>query len=164
MKAQPLLSNFPAGNLFYMETKDTSLQFVVIDDDTINNMVCKAAIKSATGGKLAVCYNNPAEGLNYFEKEYIFLKKEHHTILFLDLNMPEMSGWEWLEKYNNFPDVVKEKVTIYILSSSVNPIDIDQAHSNRLVKNYVVKPLTKAKIIELMRDETPSQIIELKAV
>ncbi|HTA27776.1 MAG TPA: response regulator, partial [Bacteroidia bacterium] len=106
---------------------------------------------------------NPVEGLKYFENEYISLKKEHPTVLFLDLNMPEMSGWEWLEKYNNFPDNVKEKIAIYILSSSVNPSDIDQAHSNRLVKNYVIKPLTKAKIIELIEEQKPSSIIELKA-
>ncbi len=165
MKAQPLPSNFLSDNFFSaMDMNQPSFQYVIIDDDTINNMVCKAAIKAATGGTLAVCFNNPAEALKYFEDVYLALKKEHQTVLFLDLNMPEMTGWEWLEKFNDFPDKLKEKVIIYILSSSVNPSDIDLAHANKLVKDYVVKPLTKAKVTELIEDLKPTQFVALKVV
>src|SRR5271163_3671339 len=104
MKEQLLPLNSPPINLISLSMQDNSIQFVVIDDDSINNMVCKAAIKSATGGKIAVCFNKPAEGLKYFEENYLTANNYHPTILFLDLNMPEMSGWEWLEKYRSFAD------------------------------------------------------------
>jgi CheY-like chemotaxis protein len=146
-----------------MDTQDDFLHFVIIDDDTVNNMVCRAAIKSATGGKLAVCFNNPLEALKYIEEKYTPLHICPPTLLFLDLNMPEMDGWEWLEKYNNFPQRVKEKVTVYILSSSVNPTDIEQARSNHLVKDYIVKPLTKAKVMNLL-EEINLKPVELKIV
>jgi len=162
--AQQLPLNSPPINLMTIAMNENSLDFVVIDDDTINNMVCKAAIKSATGGKQAVCFTNPSEALTYFEKEYVAMHKNKPTLLFLDLNMPEMTGWEWLEKYSNFPASVKEKLVIYILSSSVNPTDIDQAHSNRLVKDYIVKPLTKAKVIDLLNETNFNPAMELKIV
>jgi CheY-like chemotaxis protein len=164
---EPLLPlNYPAGKYINMEmnsSDNTAPQFVVIDDDTINNMVCKAAIKSATGGMQAVCFNNPAEALNYVAEFYTGPKNKQPTILFLDLNMPEMNGWEWLEKYANMTERVKNNVTVYILSSSVNPTDINLAHSNRLVKDYIIKPLTKTKIIELLHGYR-GPVIDLKAV
>jgi CheY-like chemotaxis protein len=152
MKAQQLPLNYRSDNPVQNKMETDSLNFVIVDDDSINNMVCRAAIKSATGGKVAVCFNNPREGLKYFEHEYLTAHDSHPTVLFLDINMPEMSGWEWLEKYDSFPKNIKEKVIIYILSSSVNPTDIDQAQSSSLVKDYIVKPLTKAKVIDLLEE------------
>jgi two-component SAPR family response regulator len=143
-----------------METINNSSHFIIIDDDSINNIVCRAAIKSATGGKIAHCFNNPVEALKYFEEEYQCAP----TVVFLDLNMPDMNGWEWLEKYSSFPEKVKEHVTIYILSSSVNPTDIDQAHSNVLVKDYIIKPLTKAKVMDLLEETNSKTPVELKIV
>jgi CheY-like chemotaxis protein len=161
MKAPQLQLNSQIADFMNTEMNDPALNFVVIDDDSINNMVCKAAIKSATGGKIAVCFNNPVEALKYFEENCIFSRP---TLLFLDINMPEMSGWEWLELYNNFPESVKENIAIYILSSSVNPSDIDKAHSNYLVKDYVVKPLTKAKVLDLMEATLSQSKVHLKIV
>lgn len=164
MKAQQLPLSSPLVNLVNPEANDSSLHFVIIDDDAINNMVCRAAIKSATGGKVAVCFNNPVDGIHYFENEFQSLKNATHSVLFLDINMPEMNGWEWLEKFSTFPKSIKEKVTIYILSSSVNPTDIDHAHSNNLVKDYIVKPLTKFKVEGLLEELNVESMIKLKVV
>lgn len=141
-----------------MEIDNHSFRFLIVDDDSVNNMVCKAIIKSVTREKNTVCFNNPLEALKYFETE----KQIHPAILFLDLNMPEMNGWEWLEKYRNFPEFIKEKVTIYILSSSVNPTDIARANSNNLVTDYIVKPLTKAKVMNILKEITSKPFVELK--
>lgn len=147
-----------------METQNDLLNFIIIDDDPINNLACRAAIKSATGGKIAKCFNNPVESLNYFEKEYALSIPSHQTIIFLDLNMPEMNGWEWLEKFSNMPEKIKERITIYILSSSVNPTDIDQAHANTLVKDYIIKPLTKAKVQDLLHETNTNPMAELNTI
>lgn len=156
--------NSPPVNFLNMETKNNALNFVVIDDDTINNMVCKAAIKSATGGKTAICFNKPLEGLHYFENLFQLLNSSPRTILFLDINMPDMNGWEWLEKFSGFQQEIKDKLSIYILSSSVNPTDIDHAHANSLVKDYIVKPLTKSKVLDLLEETNSESIMDLKVV
>ncbi len=129
---------------------DSTFHFVVIDDDNVNNMVCKAAIKTATSGVVPVCFTNPIEGLHYMEHEYLKAAENTPTILFLDLNMPEMSGWEWLFKFEQFPQTIKEHVTIYILSSSVNPTDIAKANANIYVNGYIFKPLNKEKVIGVL--------------
>ncbi len=164
MKAQQLALNSLPINMLTMEAKTNNFQFVVIDDDTINNMVCKAAIKAATGGMTASCFNNPVEALSYFENEFGTVQKAGVTVVLLDINMPEMNGWEWLEKYSMLPQKVKEHVIIYILSSSVNPTDIDHARSNDLVKDYLIKPLSKAKVLNLIEETNSTGIAQLNKI
>src|ERR1700691_2221875 len=96
---------------------NSTFHFVVIDDDNVNNMVCTAAIKTATdGAALPVCFTNPIEGLKYMENEYLSKVQNKPTILFLYLAMPEMSGWEWLFKFEQLPQTIKQNVIIYVLS------------------------------------------------
>lgn len=129
---------------------NSTFHFVVIDDDNVNNMVCNAAIKTATNGDLPVCFKNPLEGLHYMEHEYLTKVQNKPTILFLDLNMPEMSGWEWLSKFEQFPQTIKQNVIIYILSSSVNPSDFKKANDNIYVNGYIFKPLNKEKVMGVL--------------
>lgn len=129
---------------------NSTFHFVVIDDDHVNNMVCNAAIKTATSGVTPVCFTNPVEGFNYMEKEFLSVAENVPTILFLDLNMPEMSGWDWLFKFEQLPQTIKQHVLIYILSSSVNSTDIEKANANIYVQGYIFKPLNKNKVIEVI--------------
>lgn len=129
---------------------NSTFHFVVIDDDNVNNMVCNAAIKTATGGTLPVCFNNPVEGLNYMEHEYLSKTQGVPTILFLNLNMPQMNGWEWLYRFEQLPQTIKQHVNIYILSSSVNPEDFKKANDNIYVNGYIFKPLNKEKVLDIL--------------
>jgi CheY-like chemotaxis protein len=127
---------------------DSTFHFVVIDDDNINNAVCTAAIKTATGGELPLCFTNPVEGFRYIEHEYLLTKENVPTILFLDLSMPEMSGWEWLFKFEQLPHIIKRQITIYILTGSISSKDAEMARNNVYVKGYLLKPLNKTKVVE----------------
>ncbi len=129
---------------------NSTFHFVVVDDDNVNNMVCNAAIKTATNGELPVCFKNPVESLHYMEHEFLNKAQNKPTILFLDLNMPEMNGWEWLSKFEQFPQTIKQNVIIYILSSSVNPTDFKRANENTYVNGYIFKPLNKEKVIGVL--------------
>ena len=128
----------------------SSFHIVVIDDDRVNNMLCTSVIKNTTGGLLPLCYTNPVEGLKYFEHEYPYTKLNVPTIVFLDINMPEMSGWEWLHKFEQLPQTIKQHIVIYMLSSSVSRKDIDLASSNTYVTAYIPKPLKKEKVLEIL--------------
>jgi CheY-like chemotaxis protein len=130
---------------------NSTFHFVVIDDDNVNNMVCTAAIKTATdGAALPVCFTNPEEGLKYMENEYLPKTQGAPTILFLDLSMPGMSGWDWLFKFEQFPQTIKQNVIIYVLSASVNPADFKKANDNIYVNGYIFKPLNKEKVIGIL--------------
>jgi CheY-like chemotaxis protein len=117
--------------------------YMIIDDDTINNMVCQLVIKNSVPDSTTMCFVNPIEALEY-------LKDINHSkpeIILLDINMPEMDGWEFLEKYES----VELKTKIVILSSSTNENDKYRAEKHPLVINYVSKPLTIEKMMKVVR-------------
>ena len=61
-------------------------------------------------------------------------------LILLDLNMPIWDGWQFLDEFTKIP--IKEKVVIYILTSSNNPEDLKRAAEYKLESNYLVKPIT----------------------
>ena len=112
------------------------MKIVLIDDDPISTFVTEKLIsKNVTHPHIIYKYLSASEAL-------MEVHQINPTILFLDLNMPEMTGWDFLEKFTPssiIPD-------IYILSSSVDERDIAKASSYSLVKRYLSKPLIKKYI------------------
>lgn len=112
------------------------VRIVLIDDDPISTFVTEKLISKNIKVPFQIYkYNNAINAL----KEIPEIEPNY---LFLDLNMPEMTGWDFLEEFhpsNNSPEV-------YILSSSVDERDIDKASNYALVKKYLSKPLVKKYI------------------
>ena len=121
--------------------------YIIVDDDPINNIICKMQLEIALGAVDIKTFESPEEGLEFIENE--FVKSPVPTILFLDINMPSISGWEFLEQYEKFIEDVKTQIAIYILSSSVDPRDKDKASANKYIKGFLSKPLDKAMILSI---------------
>jgi len=112
------------------------INIVLIDDDPISTFITEKLIfKNIRIPVQIFKFESAIDAL----KE-IYNIKPHY--LFLDLNMPEMSGWNFLESFN----YEKNSPEIYILSSSVDERDIKRASHYRQVKNYLSKPLIKQAI------------------
>ena len=133
-----------------VQEMNSSTRFIVIDDDPLNNTICRLTIKKALGEVDVVTFTDPKEGLDYIGNEYA---KDNGfvvtAVLFLDINMPIMNGWEFLEKYENLEHTVKNRIKVYILSSSVDERDIEKANSNKNIVNYLPKPIKKEMIINI---------------
>ena len=71
-------------------------------------------------------------------------------IIFLDINMPRMNGWEFLIEYKNLPSQQKSKIVIGMLTTSMNPDDEIRAKQFPEIKAFIHKPLTIEKIKELV--------------
>src|SRR5687767_12920999 len=125
-------------------------RFMIIDDDPHNNMLCKFVIGTVTKEIEVLDFVFPKEGLAYIESSYVNEGADCPTILFLDINMPVMSGWDFLEKYALLDERIKRQITIYILSSSVDWSDKEKAEANPYVKNYVIKPLSKGTVQNIL--------------
>jgi len=125
----------------------TTRNYIIVDDDPINNIICKMQLEIALGAINIKTFELPEEGLEFIEKE--FVKSPVPTILFLDINMPSISGWEFLDQYEKFIEDVKTQIAIYILSSSVDPRDKDKATANKYIKGFLSKPLDKAIILSI---------------
>jgi CheY-like chemotaxis protein len=117
-------------------------RFIIVDDDPINNMICTEVIKHGLGYVDTTAFEIPVQGLEYIEREYSNEEAIIPTVLLLDINMPIISGWQFLERFNNFKQHMKDSITIYILSPSISEKDIEQAETNSLVNGYLQKPFS----------------------
>ncbi|MFV8375549.1 response regulator [Flavobacterium sp. LB1P62] len=64
--------------------------------------------------------------------------------ILLDLNMPVMDGWQFLDEFIQIP--IKKEISIFIITSSIDPIDIEMAKKYSVVKDYIMKPITTEKL------------------
>jgi len=119
--------------------------FIIIDDDEINNSVCRKIIEKTYPGANIADFTDPKEGFGYIIDKYS-KQDSSIAILLLDISMPVMNAWEFLELFEIQDDKLKKRVKIHILSSSVNKSDMSRAQSNKNVEYYLIKPLTKESI------------------
>ena len=123
-------------------------RFVIVDDDLQNNFLSKIALKKAFGEIEIVDFSIPELGLNYIETHFADTTGGAPTTLLLDINMPDINGWEFLEKFDTFKDTIKNQFTIYMLSSTIDASEIDRAKLNPLVKDFIEKPLNKNTLLK----------------
>jgi CheY-like chemotaxis protein len=71
-------------------------------------------------------------------------------IIFLDLNMPVLDGWGFLDQYAVIYSGLIKKIRLYILTSSISPEDIGHASEYPLISGYLVKPINKEKMAEIV--------------
>lgn len=125
-------------------TKD-ALNILIIDDDEINNFIAAKLIdKIEPKANVFTCLNGQ-EGLEYLLSKIDNIE-ELPDIIFLDINMPVMNGWEFLEEYDKIKPRIPKTITINMLSSSVYNDDIAKSKSFSSVDKFISKPLTIEKI------------------
>ena len=129
-------------------TKSTK-QFIIVDDDPFSNFLSKTVLLKSFGEVAVKDFLVPEEALDYIKEEYEYSSREEKIVLFLDLNMPTITGWEFLELFKTFSPSVRSQFRIYILSSSIDPLDIERAKQNPLVIDFIEKPLSKGALVEL---------------
>jgi CheY-like chemotaxis protein len=115
--------------------------FIVIDDDPVNNKICERCIKIRFPGANIRTFLDPIDGIAHL-KEVYSSPEANNAILFLDINMPNLSGWDVLEKIAELPGDTKAHFKTFILSSSVADEDKQKAYNNPLVAGFVEKPIT----------------------
>jgi CheY-like chemotaxis protein len=125
--------------------------FILIDDDPINNMICEQVIQEVLPEAEILSFTDPETGLSHIHSVYE-VPAASNAIIYLDINMPTLSGWEVLDKFNAFPPSVKENVRIFMLSSSIDPQDKQRANENPSVNGYIEKPLTMMQVQKTIED------------
>ncbi len=115
----------------------------IIDDDSMYVNLVKKIIETKNLCQNLMVFKNGKDALNYFEAILSSLEKASiPEIIFLDLNMPVMDGWEFLENFTKIKNKFGKKITLYIVSSSINPVDIERAKNINSVEDYLIKPVT----------------------
>ena len=117
---------------------------MLIDDDEDDNFFHEKAIIDNHLAETVIVENMARKAL-----EYLMMKSQPvPDLIFLDINMPVMTGWEFLDEYNQLQKEMQNRPVIIMLSTSINNKDMEKAKTWDFVSDYVTKPLTK----EMMED------------
>lgn len=123
----------------------------LVDDDEIYQFLTSEVISSTQLVNQLKFFSNGKEAIEHIEK----IKDspdELPEVILLDLFMPVLDGWGFLEKYTALKPRLGKKIVIYIISSSIDPGDIEKANSISEVTEYIIKPLTRDKFINSLKE------------
>ncbi len=125
---------------------------MLIDDNEIDNLINKKMIEAAniaehiyvhSGAKSAIEFLRNVEAISELSPKIL------PEIIFLDIDMPLMDGFQFLDLFSKLKEETKKRCSIVMLTSSINPQDMSKSKNYTYVKKYINKPLTQQNIASL---------------
>jgi CheY-like chemotaxis protein len=120
----------------------------VVDDDAVYQFVIRSQIESYGLARKILVFSDGELAISFL-KETMENTEELPDIILLDLNMPIMDGWEFLDEYLMLRPKLGKKINIYVVTSSINQTDIDRAKSISEVTDYIVKPINEQMLTDM---------------
>lgn len=120
-----------------------------VDDDAITLMLCKTTIRKAGFSEEIITAFNGEEALEYYEELAQKSQTEYPQIIFLDLNMPVIGGWDFLDEFMESYYEKFNSTKVVILSSSVDPRDKERAKNYPIVIDFFSKPISKEMLRQI---------------
>ena len=121
---------------------------LMVDDDRSTNFLHELILKNAGCTEHFHFALNGQEALDYLRKQYQS-KAVLPEVIFLDINMPVMNGWEFLEEFALLPKEIQKAAGVVMLTTSMNPADEEKATSIPFVKAFRNKPVSESMIQEI---------------
>jgi CheY-like chemotaxis protein len=116
---------------------------LLIDDNYIDNFVTRKILEASNFCENIVVVRSAGEAIKSLSEGLV-----KPDAIFLDVRMPLMSGFEFLEEYDKI-DMDKENIKIFMLSSSLDPLDLRKSSDNKYITQFIHKPLTQKALEEL---------------
>jgi CheY-like chemotaxis protein len=130
----------------------SKINLLVIDDDDINIFIIKKIVAKTGYDVEMTAKNNGQLAIDYLKEVSNNPDKFPHLML-IDINMPVLNGWEFLDAYEGLTTSIQSDM--YMLSSSVYENDIEKAKTYKVIKGFISKPLSLERLTELLRQITP---------
>lgn len=124
----------------------------IIDDDHIFIYGIKRLMIETNFCEEILVYDNGEDAIKEF-KSHEEAGKQLPSIIFLDLNMPIMNGWDFLDAFCKIGSSEINNTVVYIISSSVDPRDLVRIKDYAIVKNYILKPVTVKDLTAIQKEE-----------
>jgi CheY-like chemotaxis protein len=121
----------------------------IVDDDEVHQFTTTRTIQTSGVACEVLTFSDGEEAIDFLTTTSEDPDKLP-DIIFLDINMPIMDGWQFLEAYIAIKPKMGKKITIYMISSSVDPADTERAKAISELSDYIVKPITPERFKELL--------------
>lgn len=125
------------------------LNVCLIDDDKIYQFTAKKIIESTGHAQRILAFTNGKDALTYMQL-HVNESESMPDVIFLDIHMPVMNGWQFLEGYTSLAPRIGKPVTIFMVSSSLDDVDINRSKSTGVVSDYIVKPIARDNFVSLL--------------
>lgn len=123
----------------------------LVDDDKIFQLTASKTIRATAITDSILQFENGEQALKFI-RDNSSNAESLPDYIFLDINMPLIDGWMFLEDYEHLKGKLSKPITIYMVSSSIDPRDVERAKKNTNVEDYVIKPVTRDKFIALLQN------------
>ena len=132
----------PKASMFKQKTTNTMshTNVLLIDDDLMFNFIHSKIVKSTNLNLAVKTFNEADKALE--ELNTVMPYKDYRNIIFVDINMPVLDGWGFLEGLSHLPVSLLDVCEVFMLSSSNDTTDIEKSRTYSVVKGYISKPLT----------------------
>ncbi|OYU54159.1 MAG: hypothetical protein CFE25_16110 [Chitinophagaceae bacterium BSSC1] len=121
-------------------------EIYLIDDDSLVNYLNREMIQEMTPNSKIVIFESAVKAMASLRSMEKLNEFSFPRWIFLDINMPFMDGWEFLEQYSQFPAIFRQHTKICLLSSSIDKHDLDRSAANPSVFKYLIKPLSDEQL------------------
>jgi CheY-like chemotaxis protein len=132
---------------------ETKLHIVLVDDDRFQVTALKKLIDDTGLANEVLHFENGQEAMAYIN-ELTQAGSTLPDVIFLDINMPVMNAWKFLDAYKRVKRQLYKPVAVYVLTSSTDGLDMGKSRHYETVKGYIVKPVTREKVYEILKAAT----------
>ncbi|MEO9871633.1 response regulator [Ekhidna sp.] len=128
-----------------------SITIMLIDDNEDDNFFHSRVIKKTLDNPEIIVFEDAEKALAYFE-EIKDTKNVNPDLILLDINMPGMNGWEFLEAYKRLDPSIQLASIVVMLTTSENPDDFERAKEHNITTDFKIKPLTTEMVEEMIKN------------
>ncbi|MCB4797411.1 response regulator [Neotamlana laminarinivorans] len=128
-----------------------AVNICIIDDDEIYQFTAIQTLKKIDIEKNVTSFYDGEEAFNFF-LDNINTESNLPDVILLDINMPVMDGFQFMDAYVKLKSKIKKNITIYMVSSSVDPADMKKVEDYKDIIGYIVKPMKRGDLLTKFED------------